>query len=263
MSTNNYTAIPILERTDTIINLIASQNGISAVQLLENLKLPKTTLYRILNFLSQHGYIFHNPQNNLYYIGNKFYLFCKTKEEQIEILKELSVPYLHTLANSTSQTAKLNILSAGECLVIAKAECKQKIKIIVDIGSKFPLHAGASSKILLSSLPDTEIQSYFALPVEQYTDCTITSYSRMKQELEKIKQSGYAIDNGEFIENICAIACPIFDATQNICAAVSIAFPGTSLSKSHYQTLLEQTKAIAKQITQTFVSKIQNNTINT
>lgn len=251
MTNSNYTTIPILERTDTIINLIAgADDGLSSAEILNALDIPKTTLYRILNFLLSHGYIQLNPVNNHYYIGIKFSLLSKTLEEQLLNLKVTAQPFLQKLADITRQTAKISILSGQECFVILKSESRQQIKVTVNIGAKFPLHAGAASKILLSSLSDIEIQKYFASPVPQYTHSTIAAYESMIDELAQIRTVGYACDNGEFIENISAIAAPIYNVTNQIIAAVSIAFPTASLDSEQLSFNITHTTKTAQCISE-------------
>lgn len=249
MAESSYTNIPILERANTIIELVAdTPGGITSTDLLSKLEIPKTTLYRIMNFLLQHGYVQLNSLNNHYYIGIKFALLSKSFDEQVQLLKSISLPFLQKLADTIGQTTKLSILSNKECLVVAKAECSQQIKVTVDIGTKFPLHAGASSKILLSSLPDIEIQNYFAKPVTQFTKNTISDYEKMIVEISQIQKNNYAYDNGEYIENISAIAAPIRGIAKHIIGAVSIAFPTGTVSEDQQMTNIEYTKEIALQI---------------
>ncbi|WP_101908733.1 IclR family transcriptional regulator [Marasmitruncus massiliensis] len=250
MIKGNYANIPIIDRASDVIDYVSEYPmGVSASTLLRKFNIPKTTLYRILASLELHGFLKSSAESGLYYIGNKFAHISRVRDEQLQILKQISHPHLIALENEVKETVKISILSKNSCFVIDKVESTQQIKISVEMGSTFPLHAGAASKILLSSLPVRDIERYFEKPVEQYTRLTITEYSSMMRELDTIKEQGYSVDSGEYIDSICAVASPVLDPSGNIIAAVSIAYTylffNNELLKHYVLALKHYTKCIA------------------
>jgi DNA-binding IclR family transcriptional regulator len=76
--------------------------------------------------------------------------------------------------------------------------------------------------VLLSYSLEKEISNYFMEPIQKRTNHTITDFDGFMREAEKIRKSGYAIDNEEFANGIYCIATPIFDCMGNVVAAIGI-----------------------------------------
>lgn len=87
----------------------------------------------------------------------------------------------------------------------------------------FPLHATASGKAYLASLPDSVIDTYIKdTRLVQYTDLTITAPEQLLSEIEKIRHCGYALEIGEINEGIGSIAFPIFDKRKECIGTISL-----------------------------------------
>jgi IclR family KDG regulon transcriptional repressor len=124
------------------------------------------------------------------------------------------------------------------------------MSITTEIGKRFPLHAGAASKILLAHLPEPEINRIVAKGLPKYTPNTITKPERLKESLKTIARQGFAEDNEEYIEGIKALACPVFDAGSRVVAAVSIPYLATKSYQEKKKDLLVQLFATARDISE-------------
>jgi DNA-binding IclR family transcriptional regulator len=91
------------------------------------------------------------------------------------------------------------------------------------IGERFPLHAGAASKVLLANMPDAARTACLAAPLRPYSARTITDPELLRRELARIRQHGWAEDRGEFSVSVRAVAAPVRDGQGNVVAAVSLA----------------------------------------
>ncbi len=223
---SNYVSIPIIDKASCIIDcLCENEMGLPARQLLQKTDIPRTTFYRLLNSLVENGYLRFNNSNGLFFLGPKFTSASMAVDEKRQALKTIAMPLLHDLAEQVQDTAKLSVLSRYHCFVLGTAEGPKSIRISVDTGASFPLHAGAASKILMSSLEATEIHRYFSKPIEKYTPLTITNEQDMLAAIQELQRQGYATDEGEYIPEIGAVAYPVLDPSGDIIAAISVAFP--------------------------------------
>lgn len=229
---SNYSSIPIVDRMASVLDIILYvPNGITASELLHLLDIPKTTLYRLLSSMVKNELLSYFPETGNYTIGPKFTLTYVSMDERAARLRETAMPHLHALANQAEETVKLSVLSGLQSYTIATVESSRPLRISVDTGAIFPLHAGATGKVLLCAFNDTALQRYFKSYGTAYTDATITDINEMKKELEIIRKRGYATDIGEYMPEICAVAAPVTDLSGQIIAAISIAFP--SMHKDH------------------------------
>lgn len=229
---SNYSSIPIIDRMASVLDIILDiPNGITASELLHLLNIPKTTLYRLLSSMVQNELLSYFSETGTYTIGPKFTLTYVSMEERASRLREAAMPHLRALADQIGETVKLSVLSGLQSYTIATVESSRPLRISVDTGALFPLHAGATGKILMCSLNDAAMQRYFKSYAIAYTDATITDITEMKKELDIIRKRGYATDVGEYMPEIYAVAAPVTDCSGQITAAISIAYP--SMHKDH------------------------------
>ena len=62
------------------------------------------------------------------------------------------------------------------------------------------------------------------------TERTIPSVEALAEECRRIQHEGYAVDKGEYDENIRCVAAPIRDPSGSIVASIGIAAPAHRLS---------------------------------
>jgi DNA-binding IclR family transcriptional regulator len=134
---------------------------------------------------------------------------------------------MEQLAHALRRSVKLSILDAGAALVVAVAESPETYSVTTQVGRRFPLHAGAASKVLAAFADDAVRASLFAAPLPRFTPATIVDRARLRRDLATVRQRGYATDVGEFAPAIKAIAAPIFGPEGSCVAAVSIPYVGT------------------------------------
>ena len=93
------------------------------------------------------------------------------------------------------------------------------------MGITLPLHCTAVGKVHLAF--DAEGQLKTALPesLQRYTDRTIVDRATLFEQLEAVARDGYAMDSGEFIEEVSSVAVPIRDYTRSVVGSVAVAGP--------------------------------------
>lgn len=261
MKITQYPDIPIFDKIDEVMSLISLHpTGISAIDLLKETGYPRTTLYRILYQLEKKGYLILNQMTRLYFLGPKLLYLRSSDIEQHSILQNCASPFLIQLAYKINQTVKLSVRVGFSSEVLCHTGSSESLLTHLRVGTIYPLHAGAASKILLSTLTDREMRLYFSMNTVAYTSSTITALNVMEQEFEQIKEQGFALDNGEYIANIGGIAVPITDKNEHIIAAASIAFHIKEMEKN--QAYITDLKETAAEISAAFRSLLEGRTTN-
>lgn len=78
------------------------------------------------------------------------------------------------------------------------------------LGAHLSLHATAIGKAILSQWPEVEVDEHVCqVGLPEKTENTITSKEVLKEELEGIRDRGYAINDGEHYHGVRAVATPI------------------------------------------------------
>ena len=78
---------------------------------------------------------------------------------------------------------------------------------------------------MLANYSDADVSRVLAKPLVAYTDNTITDPVLLKEELRRIKQRGFSVDNMEHEFGIKCVAVPVFDIENHLKGALSITGP--------------------------------------
>ena len=210
---------------DMLFLLEQRPNGATIRDLVEQLRLPRTTVYRILNTLQFHE-IVRRSYDGTYRLGSRLLALAAraVSESKDYDLAAISVPHLRQLASETGESCKVSMVDGGEILVIAAVDGKREYALKVAPGQRLPMHAGAASKVLLANLPKSDLSDRLHGALVRYTERTQTDSRKLSAELAKIRRQGWAQDKGEYVPSIHAFAAPIPDRRGHVIAALSVPF---------------------------------------
>jgi len=232
-----------------ILELLAAKGReLSLSEIARDLEQAKSTVHGILSTLRDYGYVRQSSHTGKYTLGIRLFEIGN-KVTAIADVRTVASPYLIKLGNEVGETVQLAILDQGEVLYIDKKESQQSIYIATKIGSRLAPHCSGLGKVLLSELP---VQSRRQLISEKglvrLTKNTITDPDKLEQELARVREQGYAIDNEESMNNLRCVAAPIRDHEGKIIAALSVSGPVFRLTDSRVMELAEVVVDYALQI---------------
>jgi DNA-binding IclR family transcriptional regulator len=224
-------SIPAVDRLMEVLGQLERHPaGLSITELTANLRLPRTTVYRLVNSLQRHDMV-RRDDAGAYHLGRRLLTLAShvaSRASEFD-LAAVAQPLLDRLAGEIGEGIKLSVLDAEGVLVLAAAQGKREYALTVAPGQRVPVHVGASSKLLLAHLPAAELDKWLSHPLVAYTSRTITDPRRLRSELTRIRRLGWAQDKGEDAPSIHAFAAPVFGPDGSMVAALSVPFlAGTS-----------------------------------
>lgn len=225
--------VPSVERAIQVLEILAvSADGFSLADLSKRIGVPKSTLFRILTTLKHNSLVNHDEQRRKFTLGIKLLDWGNAALSRID-LKTVAHPYLVRMANQTKQSYYLAILDHYEVIIVDRVDTPEIWTMVARLGQRSPVHATASGQVLISDLrPDVLGKIIKRSGLKKYTPRTITSFRKLKQRLEEIKESGYSIADAEYKPDLCALAVPIFDHHGRVAAALMMALPHGRTSKN-------------------------------
>jgi IclR family acetate operon transcriptional repressor len=131
----------------------------------------------------------------------------------------------------------LSGLMNDHAICIDRIESTQPIKLTFERGRVQPLHKGASAKILLAYMDEKRQQMVLESLHQQGK---IEDKLLFQQSLADIKEQGYVITSEEIDPGAWAIAVPIFGASNEILAGISIAAPKYRIDSAKEQAIIQQ-----------------------
>lgn len=246
--------IQVLHKTiDVLETLKNNAAGLSLADVTRQLRLPKATVYRILNTLESRGYLDRRP-DGAYRLSNKLFALQNPKSTE-ETLRLAAQPVMERLSNECRETVNLGTLDAGEVVVIATVESPQSIRMASKVGNRRLMHTTGLGKVLLSGLSDREIRRLAQLKgLPPLTPKSIGTVAALLTEVHSIRRRGYAIDNQENELDGRCIAAPILGSDAKLIAALSISGPVFRMDLQRMRSLRPALEASCQAISRALVS---------
>ena len=255
--TNPNYPIKVLDKTFSILEILLQHGStMHMTEIAEKLGFYPSTVHRILDTLKHWGYVEQDSHTQKYQLGLKALELGMAKLHQMDLARE-ATPYLKELVKQCNETVHLGVLEGGEVLYLAKEESSQTIRMISYVGKRAPLHCTSLGKVLLAYLPAEERKKILGGEVlPRLTENTITDKMELEQELDKVREQGFALDREENEKDVRCVAAPIRNHQGEVIAAISISSPIFRINKDVQNNLKEALLKISKKISKRLGCKL-------
>jgi DNA-binding IclR family transcriptional regulator len=217
--------VPVIDRMMEVLARLETAAGHPTVRdLAASCGVPRTTVYRILNTLESHGLVVRTGNGGGYQLGSRFLTLAARVPNGAEWrqLAEDAQPWLQRVATETGETAKFSVLDRDAALVVAVAQGPGRFVVAAGVGGRYPLHAGAASKVLLATMDAASQRAALEKPLEYYTPRTIIDARTLRAQLARIRRQGWAEDTGEYSLSVCAVGAPVRNTAGRVIGALSV-----------------------------------------
>lgn len=238
----------LLQRGLDILEFLAAQcHPIGIRELAQRVELSPSTCHRLLHILQKRGYVQQDATTRLWTLGLKP-LELGMRQLNNAGLPSVARPYLIELMRATHETVFLGVRDGDHIVYIDTILSEQAIRTDVTLGSRWPLHSGALGKVLLSAMPDAEIERILAGPLQAFTASTIVDPQRLRSEIARIRTCGYALNRGETVTGIFCAAAPLYDRSGQVAAAIGAAGPEQRIGEANIPRFIQLVTTTAQQI---------------
>ncbi|MDR7419507.1 MAG: IclR family transcriptional regulator [Armatimonadota bacterium] len=233
-----------VERAVALLNLFSIERptldlpGASRV-----LGIPRSTAYRLLRSLEAGHLLVYNERERSYRLGLAVARLGQVALASVD-LRAAARPYLRGLVEETGESSFLLVVEGNAAVVIDTQETGEPLKLTRPVGTPWPLHAGASNKVLLAHLPDDAQAEYLRRPLARITPRTTTDPRRLARELARIRRRGYGVTTGELTPGVVGVAVPILSGGR-LLGALAVAGPVSRLSNARIPRIVARLRAAA------------------
>ncbi|SFJ17546.1 IclR family transcriptional regulator [Thermoflavimicrobium dichotomicum] len=222
-------AVRVLEIFELLRNY---PQGLTIKEIGTMLNFPQSSTFNLVKTLYEKGYL-SRTELKKYKLGPKLIDLGTSSMESMDLCRDARV-HLEKLMQQVEETVFMAILSGDEMVYVAKIDNNRSIRTSAQIGSRRPMYCTGLGKAILAFLSNEKREGLLAkMKLEPITEHTITDRNELEKQLRLFKDQGYAIDNEENEEGLYCIAAPVFDATGDVVAAVSVAGPKDRMKKRH------------------------------
>ncbi|WP_413735934.1 IclR family transcriptional regulator [Sodalis sp. RH21] len=212
------------ERTFRLLELIANKrDGLSFSDMQSTLDIPRSSAHSLIQEFLDNDYLLYNSANKKYYAGVALIKMAANCIESTDLIQELNLLTQH-LSQRLGKTSHAAILDGVNVVYLSKAQAKDDLSLMRNIGIHLPAHCTSVGKVLLSQYPDEVIaRLYGNKPLEKMTVNSIGSLAVLLRDVQQARDDGYAIEQREANERAACIGMPIEQNGKTI-AAFSITF---------------------------------------
>jgi DNA-binding IclR family transcriptional regulator len=212
----------VLNALDILDLLGRTSEGLRLTDIALELRLPESTIHRLLASMAEKGYVQQHESNGPYALGWKVVTLSRGLTTEARLAHDLR-PYLEKILREVRQTVNLGVLND---LQVAYLDCltpNHTVSLYTPPGLLVPAYATSLGKALLAYLPTPQLEYALSrLQLKPLTPRTITSKAEFKSALEEVRTKGYAADSGELHRDVHCVAAPIMDPNGYAIAAISV-----------------------------------------
>lgn len=238
-----------VDRAVDILNCFnENQLELTLTEISREIGLARSTTLRILSTLEKNTFLTRDEETNKYSLGSKIAhlgLLCFSNMD----FRKIARPYMVRLRALYNESVSLYIIEGNYRVCVERVESTQALRRVINIGDRLVLTRGASGRLLLAYMEKEKKREI--LERDPYTS---------EEELDMLRQLGYAVSKGEREEGVTSIAAPVFNAQNKIITALTISGPSIRFSDEELPERINKLKEYAEKISYDLGCRNRDNT---
>ncbi len=235
-TTSSRGAVKSSLRTLEVLEALGqTQERRTITELAHELNIPKSSLHGLLHTMEARGWLSTDHTGTRFGLGLRALLAGNAFLEGDDIVT-IAGKTLDHIGDRTAETVHLGRLDGHDIVYLAKRESRHPLRLYSAVGRRLPAHATALGKAVLATMTDDEVDRRLTWPLTPLTPRTITQPDALHAELNTIRATGYATDQGENTTGIHCIAIAL-PPTHDNHDAISCSVPGERMTPQHASTI--------------------------
>lgn len=234
-----------------IVERLREHDEMGVTELASKMDMSKSAVHKHLQTLSACDYVIN--EDGRYQLGFKFLTLGGQIRDQDPICQRAR-PIVEELAEQTNQNTAFVIREGAYGIFAYLSNDRYGLRETVPLGNRYPLHQNASGKAILSTLPDETVERVVGeteLPGE--TANTITDRAALFDELDTIRERGYATSKAERIDGVQSVAAAVEAPETDRVGALSLAGPNNDqlrrkIDEEYAETVVEMANELELQL---------------
>jgi DNA-binding IclR family transcriptional regulator len=217
----------------SVLQLIGdSPRNYDMAELCRSAKLPRATVYRIVDALRAEGMVADVQPGNKFALGPRLINLASRSWATFD-LRTIAHPFIEKLRDETGETVHLAVPSGSEMVYIDKLESPQTVRMTSRIGTRITLYSSSVGKAFLAALPADQLKEILGrIKFKRYTPHTIMQRKALEAELKETRKRGYSFDREETELEIRCIGAAIINAMGQPVGGISVSVPKYRFDKN-------------------------------
>jgi IclR family KDG regulon transcriptional repressor len=232
---------PAVATAARLLDALAGQRGAATLDELTNtVGEPRSSVHRVLTTLVNERVVDRAEPRGGYRLGPRLADWGSAYLRTVDLFEEFQ-RVARRVVSDINETLQLAVLDWPDVVFVAKVDSTRQVRLVTEIGRRIPAYASAAGKVLLASRPEL-VDLYDEL--KPLTAHTLRSAGSLRDELEQVRQLGFAEESQETAEQLCCVAAPV-TGSEGAVAAVSICVVCAELDSRYRHVLSEVVRQAA------------------
>jgi len=229
-----------------------NRDGIALADLSKRVGLHNSTTFHLVKTMVSLGYIRQIKESKRYRIGRPLFALAASALDEMEMVS-MATPVLDDLSRETGESSHFASRMSDAVVVMARTPGPGAFQLTDRVGVVRPAYCTALGKVILAALRPDQLDRYLdRIELKALTSKTITSPQRLRRELQDVRRTGIAFDDGEFNNEVRCAAMPVYDFSGQVVGAIGISGPVWRLSIQALQNKSRDLSEAAKQLSEAF-----------
>lgn|GEM_PF-333114 len=230
---------------DILVSLGEGEKTLTEIS--SELKLNKTTAYRLLTTLCKKKFVVKDAQSGTYYLHWGLIGLLHLGLERSQGIVHKAYPFMEKLWKLTGETVTLYIKKGHYRICVSEIVSEHPLKFAVGVGTVVPINAytGSPGKLFLAYMTREEVADILSHEKKSH-GYKVTDQGLLHKELEEVKQRGWAVSYGERIKGGSSLSVPIWDRQGEVVASLNILGPYARLNEDVLLGYLDLLKECAR-----------------
>ena len=215
--------VPAVEQASRVLLCLGESPNfkMKLTEICKQVGIHKSKGHSILNTLKQFGFVEKDPQAKTYSLGPALIFLSRHVLDNL-YYPEIVSPFLDDLAKETNGTALFGLIYGEHLLVVGKREGNQNIGFSIRLGHRFHITLGAHGKAMVAFMPEADREKILTKKRVYFhgLDISRLNMKRLRDELTKCRQLGYAQDVGEITTGVNFVSAPVFGVQEKIVGCI-------------------------------------------
>jgi IclR family pca regulon transcriptional regulator len=196
--------------------MTASQAGVRC-------NMTRTAARRYLLTLTHLGYV--ATDGKLFWLTPRVLRLGQAYLESAR-LPRIVQPFLQRVTSGTQEIAYVSVMDGDDVVYIARNGSNRSMNTGVVLGSRVQAQVTAAGMLMLAMRDPEWLEDWLARhDLKAYTSHTINSKDRLRSELARIRQHGWAISEQQLELTYRGVAVPLIDRRGELLGALNVSMP--------------------------------------
>ena len=219
-----------VDRAVSILELLADVGAAGVTEIAGELKIHKSTAFRLLMTLEARGLVEQDVERGKYRVGYTA-VQLTAGAAKVRDIALIGRPVCTELAAAVGETVSVSVEDGGQVLTVDLTLGHGAVTAIDSVGRRQSLHATSAGKVFLAEMPREAVQAVIDRGLPALTEATLTDGAALREQLELVRSRGYAVAYEEADVGLVAMAMPVRGLGGRVVAALTISGPAFRINE--------------------------------